>query len=207
MLWHRVERHPDRRGIDAGFMPSHLLGPRGLPASPNAREVELGGSATTEDQLVVQIRQVGTTAIWDRWRLVDLGTVVKDGADVGLGAFRFDAKAYAADLVRAAVDADRRWPARVVAESLKLMVRDDEDGGRWIRRCFGVRAPQERPDVVEVRFYARDMSGLRYATPGHYVVTFPVDDSDPDPQAQVIAHRLSHEDLKLVSVYLPPRGR
>jgi hypothetical protein len=101
----------------------------------------------------------------------------------------------------------RKWPARVVAELLKLMLRDDEDGGRWIRRCFGVRTPQERPDVVKVSFYARDASGLRYAMPGHYVVTFPVDDSDPDRQAQAIAHRLGHEDLKPVSVHQPRRRR
>jgi hypothetical protein len=87
------------------------------------------------------------------------------------------------------------------------MVRHDEDGGRWIRSCFGVRAPAERPDVVEVSYYARDMNGLRYAMPGHYVVTFPVDTSDPDHQAQVIAHRLGHEDLKPVSIHQPPRHR
>jgi hypothetical protein len=132
--------------------------------------------------------------------------VVKDGSDVGLSAFRFDAQAYAAELVRAAAHADRRWPARAVAELLAVMVRN-EDGGRWIRDCFGVRAPQERPDVVEVSFYARDVGGVRYAMPGHYVVTFPVDDSDPDRQAQVIVQRLDQEDLKRVSVHQPPRRR
>jgi hypothetical protein len=191
----------------AGFTPSRLLGPRGLPASPHGREVALGGSNTGEDQLTVQIRQVGSAVIWDRWRLVELGTVVKEGPDVGLDAFRFDARVYGSEVARAAVQADRMWPARAVAELLKMMVRHDEDGGTWIRSCFGVRALEERPDVVEVSYYAQDMSGLRHSMPGHYVVTFPIDTSDPDHQAQVIAHRLGHEDLKPVSIHRPPWRR
>jgi hypothetical protein len=83
----------------------------------------------------------------------------------------------------------------------------DDDGGTWIRRCIGVRAPEERPDVVEVSYSARDMSGRRYAMPGHYVVTFPVDDADPGRQAEVIAYRVRHEDLKPISVHRPPRRR
>jgi hypothetical protein len=34
----------------AGFTPSWLLGPGGLAASPEAREVALGGSDTTEER-------------------------------------------------------------------------------------------------------------------------------------------------------------
>jgi len=46
----------------AGFMPSWLLGPHGLTAPQNVREVALGGSDTTEDQLTVQIRRPGWPA-------------------------------------------------------------------------------------------------------------------------------------------------
>ncbi|MEU7876572.1 hypothetical protein [Dactylosporangium sp. NPDC049140] len=194
----------------AGFMPSRLLGPHGLAASQNVREVALGGSDTTEDQLTVQIRQVGSAVIWDRWRMVDIETVVKEGPDVGLSTFRFDARAYASELARATAQADRMWPARSVAELLEAMLwRDgyDQDGGTWVRRYTAIRAPEERPDVVEISYYARDMSGLRYAMPGSYVATFPVVPSDPDHQAQVIAHRLGHEDLKPVSVHRPQQRR
>ena len=196
-----------RGGPVAGFAPSWLLGLQGLAASQNPREVDLGGSDTTEDQLTVQVRQVGSVVAWDRWRMVDMSTVVKEGPDVGLSAFRFDVRAYASELARAAVQADRRWPARAVAELLEVRVRQDEDDGRWIRRLMSIRAPEERPNVVEVSYYARDLSGLRYAMPGHYVVTFPIDNSHPDHQAQIIAHRLSNEDLKPISIHQPPRRR
>ncbi|MER7589623.1 hypothetical protein ABTW72_19020 [Micromonospora sp. NPDC127501] len=61
--------------------------------------------------------------------------------------------------------------------------------------------------MVEISYYARDLSGQRYALPGSYVVTFPVDGTDPDVQAQAIAHRLGQEDLKPVSVHQPRRRR
>jgi hypothetical protein len=63
----------------AAFRPSYLLGPQGLNASQGVRVVALAGSDTTENQLTVQIRQVGSAAVWDRCRMVDLGSVVKEG--------------------------------------------------------------------------------------------------------------------------------
>jgi hypothetical protein len=96
----------------AGFTPSFLLGSPGLTASPDGREVALGGSDTTEDRLTVQIRAVDSAVIWDRWRMLDMERVVKEGPDVGLDAFRFDARAYASELDRARRQADLRPPAR-----------------------------------------------------------------------------------------------
>jgi hypothetical protein len=191
----------------AGSMPSRLLGPHGLTASPEVREVALGGSDTTEDQLTVRIRQIGTTVIWDRWRMVQIETVTKEGPDVGLGTFHFDARAYASELARATARADRRWPARTVAELLQDKLRREPDGDTWIRGNAAVRAPEDRPEVVEISYYARDTSGLRYAMPGRYVVTFPIGASDPEHQAQTIAHRLYHEDLKPASVHRPRQRR
>jgi hypothetical protein len=188
-----------------GFMTSWLLGPRGLTASPDAREVALGGSNTTEDELTVRIRQVGPATIWDRWRMLDIGKVVKQGPEVGLSTFRFDARAYASEIARATAEADRMWPARAVAELLETMLRGGQDGGAWIRSYTTIRAPVEQPDLVEVGYYARDLSGLRHALPGRYFVTFPIVDSDPREQAQAIAHRLAHEDLKPVSAHVPRR--
>ncbi|SNY47080.1 hypothetical protein [Paractinoplanes atraurantiacus] len=191
-----------------GFTPSRLLGPDGLAASAHARDVPVGGSSTTEDQLTVQICQVGATVIWDHWQMTDMGKLVKNGQDVGLPTFRFDAGAYASELTRAQARTDRKWPARSVAERLTLMLRDNETGTMWIRRVTGVHAPENRPAVIEVSYYARDMSGLRYAMPGHYIVTFPVDASaDPHQQAEAIAHRVSHEDLKPISLHRPRRRR
>ncbi|MFF5081729.1 hypothetical protein ACFY36_32160 [Actinoplanes sp. NPDC000266] len=191
----------------AGFAPSWLLGSHGLAASPTVREVELAGSDTTEDRLTVDIRQAGAMVTWDHWRLIDMGTVVGEGPDIRLSPFRFDAVAYASELARAAAHADRKWPARAVAELLEAETRHDDYDSRWIRRCFTVRAPEDRPDVVEVGYYARDPSGRRYAMPGHYIVAFPIDDTDPGDQAQAIAHRLGHEDLKPISTHQPPRRR
>ncbi|WP_446219391.1 hypothetical protein [Micromonospora sp. IBHARD004] len=197
----------------AGFTPSWLLGvaffdtvtatvpgrPGGLAVSPEAREVPLGGSDTGEDELAVRINQVGSEVIWDYWRLTDLGTVLKEGPDSGLGIFRFDAQAYASEMTLATARASRMWPARSVAEFLQAVLWREgygQDGGAWIRSYLAIRAPEERPDVVEVSYHARDLSGLRYAMPGRYVVTFPVDGTDPHAQAQAITHRLGHEDLK-----------
>jgi hypothetical protein len=75
----------------AGFTPSHLLGPRGLAVSPGeAREVVLGGS-DTESRLVARVHRVDSEVIWDCWRVTDMDQVVKEGREVGLEIFRFDA--------------------------------------------------------------------------------------------------------------------
>jgi hypothetical protein len=194
----------------AGFMPSWLLGPGGLAVSPEAREVALGGSDTSEDELAVRIHQIGSEVIWDCWRLTAIGRVLKEGPEVGLEIFRFDAQAYASEVARAMARASRMWPARSVAETLQAVLWREgygQDGGTWIRSYVAIRAPEESPDVVEISYHARDLSGLRNAVPGTYVVTFPVDASDPDAQAQAIAHRLGHEDLKPLSVHRPRQRR
>ncbi|RZU77742.1 hypothetical protein EV384_6483 [Micromonospora kangleipakensis] len=190
----------------AGFTPSCLLGPGGLAVAPVAREVGLGGSDTTEDELAVRIRQVGSEVIWDCWCLTDIGTVLKEGPEVGLETFRFDAQAYAAEMARATARSSRVWPARSVAEALQAVLWREgyaQDGGAWIRSYVAIRAPEERPDVVEISYYARDLSELRHAMPGRYVVTFPVDGTDPNAQARDIVHRLGHEDLKPLSAHQP----
>ncbi|WP_435206981.1 hypothetical protein [Micromonospora sp. bgisy143] len=195
----------------AGFAPSWLLGPDGVAVSPEAREVGVGGSDTTEDELTVRVCQAGSEVIWDCWRLKSNGRVLKEEPEIGLGIFRFDPQAYAQELARATERAGRMWPARSVAENLQAVLWREgygQDGGVWIRNYVAIRAPQDRPDVVEMGYYARDRSGVRYALPGRYVVTFPVDGSDPAVQAQAIAHRLGHENLKPVSVHQPqPRRR
>ncbi|MGC4758431.1 hypothetical protein [Micromonospora trifolii] len=194
----------------AGFGPSWLLGPDGLAAVPEAQEVAVGGSDMTEDRLTVHICQAGSEVVWDRWRLTVIGRVYKEGPELGLGSFRFDSYAYAEEIAQATKRATRTWPARLVAEKLEATLwREgwDQDGGAWIRRYVAIRAPEDRPDVVEISYYARDLSGQRYALRGTYVVTFPVDGTDPDVQAQAIAHRLGQEDLKPISVHQPPRRR
>ncbi|MGC4814715.1 hypothetical protein ACLQ29_29650 [Micromonospora sp. DT228] len=192
----------------AGSMPSWLLGPNGLAATPEAREVQVGGSDTSEDRLTVFVRRAGNEVTWDGWRLTVIGRVLKEGPEIGLGDFRFDLHAYAEEIARATERANRMWPARSVAESLQATVWCDgwgQDGGAWIRSYVAIRAPEDRPDVVEIGYYARALSGERYALPGRYVMTFPVDGTDPDLQAQAIAHRLNHEDLKPMSVHHPRR--
>ncbi|SCL30060.1 hypothetical protein GA0070624_4002 [Micromonospora rhizosphaerae] len=194
----------------AGFTPSWLLGPDGLAVSPDVREVGLGGSDTTEDELTVRIDRAGSEVIWDCWRLTGIGKVIKKGPEVGLGIFRFDAQAYASEISRANARASRMWPARSVAKNLQAVLWREgygQDGGAWIRSYVAIRAPEERPEMVEISYYALDLSGLRYAMPGTYVVTFAVDRTDPDAQAQAIAHRLGHEDLKPLSVHQPHRQR
>ncbi|MEV4822950.1 hypothetical protein [Micromonospora sp. NPDC049274] len=192
----------------AGFAPSWLLGPDGLTTTPEAREVALGGSDTSEDHLTVRVCQAGSDVIWDRWRLRVIDRVHKKGPEVGLGSFRFDSYSYAEEIAQVAERAARTWPARSVAENLQATLCREgwgQDGGAWIRRYVAIRAPHDRPDVVEISYYARDLSGLRYELPGSYVVTFPVDDTDPDVQSQAIAHRLGHKDLKPISVHQPRR--
>ncbi|GAA3940002.1 hypothetical protein [Actinoplanes auranticolor] len=194
----------------AGFMPSHLLGTDGLTASPEAREIAIGGSDTTEDQLTVRVQQAGPEVVWDCWRLVDIDTVLKEEPEIGLGTFRFDPQTYTHEIARAIERANRMWSARSVAENLQAVLwREgwDQDGGAWIRKFSAIRAPEERPDVVELSYYARDLSGQQYAMPGRYHIRFPVDGSDPAAQAQAIAHRLRHEDLKPLSVHQPSRRR
>jgi hypothetical protein len=183
----------------AGFAPSWLLGPDGLAASPEAREVAVGGSDTTEDRLTVHLHQAGSEVVWDGWRLTDIGREL----GTGLGTFRFDARAYAAELDRATARANRTWPARSVAENLRAVLWRDgyhQDGGAWIRGYVAIRAPEERQDVVEIGYQARA------GGPGTYLVTFPVDGTDPETQAQVIVHRLGHEDLRPVSVHQRRKG-
>jgi hypothetical protein len=110
----------------------------------------------------------------------------------------------------ATVLAGRMWPGRTVVEALWAVLRPagyGQDRGAWIREYGRLRAFEERPDTVEVSYSARDLSGHRYAMPGTYVVTFPVDDTDPDAQARAIAYRLGHEDLKPLSVHRPRRRR
>ncbi|GGO16889.1 hypothetical protein [Micromonospora parathelypteridis] len=194
----------------AGFAPSSLLGPDGLVVAPAAREIAVGGSDTSEDQLTVRVSQSGSEVMWDCWRLIVIDRVHMEGPEIGLGIFRFDSHAYAEEIAQATGRATRTWPARLVAEALEASLwREgwDQDGGAWVRRYVAIRAPEDRPDVVEIRYYARDLSGLRYALPGSYVVTFPVDDTDPAVQAQAIAHRLGHEDLKPLSVHHPHQRR
>nr|BFE75480.1 hypothetical protein GCM10020092_087810 [Actinoplanes digitatis] len=82
-----------------------------------------------------------------------------------------------------------------------------QDYGSWIRGYPTIRAPRDRPDVVEIGYYARDPTGQRYTMPGRYHITFPVDGTDPAVQAQAIADRLCHEDLKPLSVHQPRRRR
>ncbi|RAO35925.1 hypothetical protein PSN13_02349 [Micromonospora saelicesensis] len=194
----------------AGFAPSWLLGPDGLAAAPEAREIAVGGSDMSEDQLTVRVCQAGSEVIWDRWLLRVIDSVQKEGAEIGLGSFRFESHAYAEELAKATERTTRTWPARSVAENLQATLwREgwDQDGGAWIRRYVAIRAPEDRPDVVEISYYARDLSGQRYALPGSYVVNFPVDGTDPDVQAQAIADRLGHADLKPISVHQPRRRR
>jgi hypothetical protein len=159
---------------------------------------------------MVRIHQIDAEVIWDHWRLMDIGKVRMEGPQIGLETFRFDAQAYASEVARARARASRMWPARLVAEKLEAVLRREEyeqDGGAWIRKYGAIRAPEESPDVVEISYYARDLSGQRYAMPGTYVVAFPVDGTDPDAQAQAIAHRLGHEDLKPLSVHRPRQRR
>ncbi|SBT37254.1 hypothetical protein [Micromonospora auratinigra] len=194
----------------AGFAPSWLLGPDGLAVSAEAREIAVGGSDTTEDALTVRVHQAGSEVIWDCWHLTAIGRVLRARPEIGLGIFRFDPQAYARELARATGRANRGWPARWVAEDLRAVLWREgfgQDGGPWIRSYVAIRAPEERPDLVEVSYYARDRSGQRFALPGRYVVTFPVDETDPAAQAQAIAHRLGHEDLKPLSAHQPPRRR
>jgi hypothetical protein len=194
----------------AGFMPSWLLGPRGLTGSAEAREVALGGSDTTEDQLSVRIRQAGPEVLWDCWRRTNIETDLKEGPHTGLETFRFDAQAYASELARATAQADKQWPARSVAENLRAVLWREgysQDGGVWIRSYMAIRAPEDRPDVVEVSYQARDQSGQRSLIPGKYTITFPVHETDPDAQARDIVHRLGHEDLKPLSVHQPRQRR
>jgi hypothetical protein len=192
----------------AGFTPSWLLGPQGLAVSPEeAREVGLGGS-DYENRLAARIHRVGSEVIWDCWRVTDMERVVKEGTEVGLEIFRFDAQAYGTELARATVEASRMWPGRAVVEALQAVLRPAGHGldrGAWIREYGSIYAPEERPDTVEIGYSARDLTGQRYAMPGTYVVTFPVDDTDPDAQARAIAYRLGHEDLKPLSVHRPRR--
>lgn len=193
----------------AGFAPSWLLGPDGLAVSPEAREVSLGGSDAT-DEVVVRVHQTGSEVIWDCWRLKDMGRVHKEGPEIGLDTFRFDPQAYAHELSQATGRAGRMWPARRVAENIQAVLWRGgygQDGGAWIRSYVAIRVPEERPDMVEISYYARDRSGQRFALPGKYVVTFPVDGTDPGVQARAIAYRLGHEDLKPLSVHHPHRRR
>ncbi|TYB38301.1 hypothetical protein FXF50_11695 [Micromonospora sp. AP08] len=194
----------------AGFGPSWLLGPDGLAVSLEAREIAVGGSDTTEDELTVRVHQAGSEVIWDCWRLTAIGRVLKEGPEIGLGIFRFDRQAYTHGIAQATGRASRMWPARAVAENLQSVLWGEgygQDGGAWIRTYVAIRAPEDRTDVVEVSYCARDRSGSRYALPGRYVVTFPIDGTDPVVQAHVIAHRLGHEDLKPLSVHQPHRRR
>lgn len=194
----------------AGFAPSWLLGPEGLAVSPEAREVAVGGS-DFEDELAVRIHQAGPEVIWDCWRLTAIGRVLKEWPEIGLGMFRFDLRSYGHEIAQATGRTGRMWLARSVAENLQSMLWREgygQDGGAWVRGYVAIRAPEERPEVVEISYYARDRSGQRFALPGRYVVTFPVDGTDPAIQAQVIAHRLGQEDLKPLSVHQPhPRHR
>ncbi|MGY0003915.1 hypothetical protein [Micromonospora sp. I033] len=195
----------------AGFGPSWLLGPDGLAVSPEAREIAVGGSDTTEDELSVRVHQAGSEVVWDCWRLTVIGRVLKEGPEIGLGTSRFDTQAFVSELARATARASRVWPARSVAENLQALLWREgygQDGGAWIRSYVAVRAPEDRADVIEISYHARDVSGGGYALPGRYVVTLPVDGTDPAVQARAIAHRLGHEDLKPLSVHQPhPRRR
>ncbi|MGC4748530.1 hypothetical protein ACLQ28_23190 [Micromonospora sp. DT201] len=194
----------------ARFTPSWMLGPSGLAVAPEARDVAVGGSDTSEDRLTVRVSQSDSEVMWDCWRLIVIGRVVKEGPEIELGIFRFDSNAYAEEIAQATERATRSWPARSVAENLQATLWREgwgQDGGAWIRRYVAIRAPEDRPDVVEISYYARDLSGLRYALPGSYVVNFPIDGTDPAVQAQAIADRLGHEDLKTLSVHQPHRRR
>ncbi|WP_412738863.1 hypothetical protein [Krasilnikovia sp. MM14-A1259] len=94
--------------------------------------------------------------------------VVKEGPELGLGTFRFDPQAYAHEIAQAIDRVNHMWPARSVAEKLQAIVlpgayRQGQDYGSWIRGYPAIRAPEERPDVVEISYYARDQTGQRYA--------------------------------------------
>ncbi|MFE9747813.1 hypothetical protein ACFYOT_23150 [Saccharothrix saharensis] len=192
----------------AGAVPSSLLGPDGLVASPRPREVWLGGAGPA-DGLVVRVRLVGSEVVWDGWRMADYHDSSARPAR-RLGDFRFDAAAYASELARATARADRSWPARSVAEHLRAVLWRDgygQDGGTWVHDYAAIRAPEDDPDVVVVGYRARDVDGPRRALPGTYSMTFPVDGTDPEDQARAIVHRLRHEDLKPLSTHQPRRPR
>lgn len=76
----------------------------------------------SEDRLTVRIHQAGLEVIWDCWRLIDIRTVLKEGAELGLGTFRFDPLTYAQEIAQATERANRMWPARSVAENFQAML-------------------------------------------------------------------------------------
>jgi hypothetical protein len=195
----------------AGFTPEWLLGSEGqLQAADEPREVALGGSDSSEDSLRVRIHRAGAEVIWDQWRITDIERTLKAGAAVGLGTFRFEAADYGAELARATVVAGRQWPARLVAERLRETLIDQRTKpliGSWIHGYISVRAPTERPDSVEVRYYARDPGGTRMALPGSYIASFPVDSTDPYQQARAIVARLIDENPVPNSAHRPRTKR
>lgn len=96
----------------AGFAPEWLLGPTGqLAIGDEARTVALGGSDTTEDELMVHLHREHNQVVWSGWQILDMGHLRYAEAATGLGTFRFDTIDYADELVRATARAQRVWHA------------------------------------------------------------------------------------------------
>ncbi|WP_051942787.1 hypothetical protein [Streptacidiphilus rugosus] len=103
-----------------GHAPERLLSAKGpLRAGDAPHEVELAEAECTWGccgALCVTVRREGDQVVWGGWR-------DRNGPPPALPDFRFDARAYDAEVARAEADHSWEWPARTTARLLRDWLR------------------------------------------------------------------------------------
>jgi hypothetical protein len=123
------------------------------------------------------------SVVWDGWRDPYNG-------EVALGAFRFDARAYDAEVERVASGEGWEWPGHAVARLLDSAFRRHPEWlARWRCRFHAAWSlPWERERVVFTFFHQEGAARLQF------MVTEPVTDEAPEEQARAFVERITGDD-------------
>ncbi|MFG2754568.1 hypothetical protein [Streptomyces xanthophaeus] len=171
--------------------PEYLLDTGRLRAGPEPREVQLAEAYCTEGccgALYVTIRRDGDEVVWDGWRGVE--------GKRRPPAYRCDAAAYDAEVVRAENDRSWSWPARDTARLIAEGLRErPELLTAWDCSADGAFTAWDEPGTVELHFtYA---PGTEPGVPGkgepwlQFAWRIPDDGTPPEAQALAALERLA----------------
>ncbi|MGW4807789.1 hypothetical protein [Kitasatospora sp. NPDC004272] len=181
--------------------PDPLLDGGLLRAGPEPHPVRLAEASCSEGccgALWVDVRRAagpeGPVVVWDGFR------PGRDAAPLpGVGALRFDAAAYDAEVARAETSDPARSRARAVALLLERELRSrPELLARWDAEAGRIGPADDRPDTAEVVFwYVPGQSSGAPEQPEHPLLfrwSVPDDGRPPEEQAAAALHRLATED-------------
>uniref|UniRef100_UPI000B1BD973 hypothetical protein n=2 Tax=Streptomyces sp. RTd22 TaxID=1841249 RepID=UPI000B1BD973 len=163
-----------------------------LRAADAPREMRWAEALCTEEccgALYVTVRRDGDHVVWDGWRDPYEG-------EVALGAFRFDARAYDAEVERVATGDGWEWAGHAVARLLDSEFRRHPEWlARWQCRFGSVFSlPWER-ERITFSFFHPEFPPAEDGAPWlQFLMTEPVTDEAPDEQVRAFVERIAGSD-------------